>query len=85
MQFLLKMNLKSYRHFTQVFFTGQNHLFNDGAQHYLILQESSLFPSIKWCKNSNFCLIFKRSCLKQQQQQQKHTTFTPQNIKDFVV
>ena len=27
--------------------------------------DNSLSPSIKWYKNSNFCLIFKGSCLKQ--------------------
>ena len=35
---------------------------------------NSLFPSIKWYKNSIFCLVFKGSCLKQ-----KIVTYTPPN------
>ena len=34
----------------------------------------SISPSIKWYEESNFCLIFKGSCLKQ-----KNATFTPPN------
>ena len=37
--------------------------------------DNSLSPSIKWYKNSNFCLIFKGSGVKQ-----KNATFTPPNI-----
>ena len=36
---------------------------------------NSLPPSIKWYENSNICLTFKESCLKQ-----KRCAFTPQNI-----
>ena len=36
--------------------------------------DNSLSSSIKWHGNSNFCLIFKGSCLKL-----KVTTFTPSN------
>ena len=36
--------------------------------------DNSLSSSIKWHGNSNFCLIFKGSCLKH-----KVTTFTPSN------
>ena len=43
--------------------------------------DNILSPSIKWYKNSNFCLVFKRSCLKQ-----KNATYTPPNrIVFFVV
>ena len=37
--------------------------------------DNSLSPSIKWYEFSNFCLIFKRNCLKQ-----KNATFTLPNI-----
>ena len=33
--------------------------------------DNSLSPSIKWYGNSNFCFVFKGSCLKQ-----KNTTYT---------
>ena len=35
---------------------------------------------IKWYINSNFCLIFKRTCLKQ-----RNATFTPLNIINFFI
>ena len=37
-------------------------------------------PSIKWYKNSNFCLIFKGSCLKP-----KNATFTSSDIINYFV
>ena len=40
--------------------------------------DNSLSPSIKWYENSNFCLIFKGSCLKQE-----NATFTPPDIINF--
>ena len=44
-----------------------------------ITADNSLYPSIEWYENSNFCLIFKASCLKQ-----KKTTFTfPNTINYF--
>ena len=69
---------------------------NDRAQLYQILQplyctlkrlgdtptttDNCLSPSIKWYRDSNCCLIFKGSCLKQ-----KKNNFTPPNrIKFFV-
>ena len=36
---------------------------------------NSLSPLIKWYTNSNFCLVFRGSCLKQ-----KNATYTPPNI-----
>ena len=42
--------------------------------------DNSLSLSIKWGKDSNFCLIFKGSCLKQ-----KTGTFTPPNRINFVI
>ena len=36
--------------------------------------DNSLSPSIKWYGISNFCLVFKGSCLKQ-----KNETYTPPN------
>ena len=36
---------------------------------------NSLSPSIKWYRDSNFCLVFKGSCIKQK----KNATFTPPN------
>ena len=37
--------------------------------------DNSFSPSIKWYRNSNFCLVFKGSCLKQK----KNVTYTPPN------
>ena len=42
--------------------------------------DKCLSPSTKWYENSNFCLIFKGSVLKQ-----KKTTFTPPNIINFFI
>ena len=42
--------------------------------------DNSLYPSIKWPKNSKFCLIFKGKVLKQ-----KNATFTPPNIEIFLI
>ena len=42
--------------------------------------DSSLSPSIKWHKNTNFCLIFQKSCLKQKK---RNAIFTPPNILIF--
>ena len=39
-----------------------------------ITTDDSLSSSIKWYKDTNFCLIFKGSCLRQ-----KNATFTPLN------
>ena len=39
---------------------------------------NSLFPLIKWYTNSNFCLVFRGSCLKQ-----KSESYTPPNIYEF--
>ena len=36
--------------------------------------DNSLSPPVKWYRDSNLCLVFKGSCLKQ-----KNTTFTPRN------
>ena len=36
--------------------------------------DNNLSPSIKWYGNSNFCLVFKGSCLKS-----KNATYTPPN------
>ena len=41
---------------------------------------SSLSPSIQWYRDSNFCVIFKESCLKQ-----RNATFTPRNRINLVV
>ena len=40
--------------------------------------DNSFSPSIKWYRNSNFCLVFKGSCLKQ-----KNATYTPPNRINF--
>ena len=40
--------------------------------------DNSLSPSVKWYKNSNFCLIFKGSYLKQKKQ--KKTQLLPLQI-----
>ena len=42
--------------------------------------DNSLSPSIKLYKNSNFCLIFQGSYLKQ-----GNTTFSPPNINFFLL
>ena len=43
--------------------------------------DNSLCPSIKWYGNSNSCLVFKGSCLKQ-----KNATYTPpKRINFFIV
>ena len=42
--------------------------------------DKCLSPSTKWSENSNFCLIFKGSVLKQ-----KKATFTPPNIINFFI
>ena len=52
--------------------------------------DNSLSPSIKWYEDSNFCLIFKRNCLKQKKKKKKkkkkNATFTPANrINLFIV
>ena len=74
-------------------FIGQSYFVNDGAL-YLILQllyytlerlgdtekVVSWNKSCEWYENSNFCLIFKRSCSKQ-----KSTPFTPPNIINFCI
>ena len=36
--------------------------------------DNSLSPSIKWYRNSDFCLVVKRNCLNQ-----KYATYTPSN------
>ena len=63
-------------------FINQSYFANDGAQHYLmpITTDNSLSPSIVWYGDSNFCLIFKGSCLNR-----KNATFTPWNRIIFVV
>ena len=38
------------------------------------ITDNSFYLPIKWYGNSNFCLVFKGSCLKQ-----KNTTYTPPN------
>ena len=43
-------------------------------------KDKSVSASIKWYENSNFCLIFKDSCLKK-----KSATFTPPNILTFLL
>ena len=43
-------------------------------------KDKRVSPSIKWYENSNFCLIFKGSCLKK-----ISTTFTPPNIITFLL
>ena len=45
-----------------------------------ITMDNSYSPLIKWCKNSNFCLIFIGSCLKR-----KNATFTAPNIIIFFI
>ena len=42
--------------------------------------DNNLSPSIKWYGNSNFCLVFKGSCLKQ-----KKATNTPPNRINFII
>ena len=42
--------------------------------------DNSLSPSIKWPKDSKFCLIFKGSCLNQ-----KNATYTPNNRITFLI
>ena len=42
--------------------------------------DNSLSPSIKWYANSNFCFIFKGSCLKQ-----KNATYFPAHRINFLV
>ena len=42
--------------------------------------DNSLSPIIKWHEDSKFCLVFKRSCLKQ-----KNATYTPSNRINFFV
>ena len=42
--------------------------------------DNCLSPSIKWYENSNFCLVFKGSCLKQ-----KNATYAPPNIIYFFI
>ena len=42
--------------------------------------DNSLSTSIRWYRDSNFCLVFKGSCLKQ-----KNATFTPPNIINFLL
>ena len=43
--------------------------------------DNSLSPSIRWYENSNFCLVFKESCLKQE-----NATYTPPNrMTSFIV
>ena len=44
------------------------------------INDNSLSPSIKWNKNSNFCLIFKLSCLKH-----KSAGCTPPDIIIFLL
>ena len=44
------------------------------------INDNSLSPSIKWYKNSNFCLIFKLSCLKH-----KSAGCTPPDIIIFLL
>ena len=44
------------------------------------INDNSLSPSIKWNKNSNFCLIFKLSCLKH-----KSAACTPSDIIIFLL
>ena len=39
-----------------------------------------IFLLIKWYENSNFCLIFKGTCLKQ-----RNATFTPPNIINLLI
>ena len=46
--------------------------------------DNNLSASIKWYKNSNFCLIFKRSCLKQTKNK-KSATFSSPNITFFLL
>ena len=45
----------------------------------------SVSLSIKCYRNSNFCLVFKESCLKQQQQQQKKTQLILLQINYFII
>ena len=44
----------------------------------LTTTDNSLSPLIKWYGNSNFCLVFKGSCLKS-----KNATYTPPNRTNF--
>ena len=41
---------------------------------------NSLSPSVRWYKKSNFCFMFKESCLKQ-----NNATFTHPNIITFFI
>ena len=42
--------------------------------------DNSLSPSVRWYRDSNFCLVFKRSCLKQ-----KSATCTSNKINVVIV
>ena len=64
--YLLKMNLKNCKHLVQVFLSFKG--FSAGKRTTPTIADNSFSPSIKWYKNSNFGLIFKGSCLKQQTQ-----------------
>ena len=46
----------------------------------LTTTDNILSESIKWYESSNFCLVFKVSCLKQ-----KNAMYTPPNIIVFIV
>ena len=42
--------------------------------------DNNFSPSIKWNRNSNFCLVFKGSCLKQ-----NNATYSPPYIIHFLL
>ena len=42
--------------------------------------DNSLSPSIKWDRDSNFCFLFNRSCLKEE-----NATFSPPNRVNFFI
>ena len=47
--------------------------------------DNSLCPSIKWYKNSNFCFVFRGTCLKIKKKNKKNATYTPSNRFFFYV
>ena len=58
---LLKMNLKNYRHLTQVFLLVKAHFFNDGAQLYLIFQP--LYHTLKRLGDNQKVISWKSKAL----------------------
>ena len=80
--YLFKMNLKNYRHLTQVFLLYNGNVKVCWSKNLPpTITDNNFSPSINWYGDLYFCLVFKGSCLKQ-----KTETFTPPNpINPFTV